>query len=136
MIMEWENLILYSTDICHSVGEEMAGYSHAPGCYLSKFRSSLEAGKKQLRIWLQYVCDVAKVLLYSSLSGPLVFLWSPNDDSNLLNKRVQRNLVFNLPSGREVRLTKVACSQRILRMELRWLVMSSNKPRSVKLQYR
>ena len=114
----------------------MAAYSHAPGCYLSNFRSSLEASKKQLRIWLQYVCDVAKVLLYSSFDVPFVFLWSPNDDSNLLNKRVQRNLVFNLPSGREVRLTKVACSQRILRMELRWLVMSSNKPRSVKLQYR
>ena len=134
--MERENLKSYLAGISHSADSVMAGSSHTPGCYLSKFRSSLEAGKKQLRIWLQYVCDVAKVLLYSSLSGPLVFLWSPNDDSNLLNKRVQRNFVFNLPSGREVRLTKVACSQRILRMELRWLVMSSNKPRSVKLQYR
>ena len=134
--MAQENLELYFVGIRHSVGKEMAGSRHTLTSCLSKFRSSLEAGKKQLRIWLQYVCDVAKVLLYSSLSGPLVFLWSPNDDSNLLNKRVQRNLVFKLPSGREVRLTKVACSQRILRMELRWLVMSSNKPRSVKLQYR
>ncbi len=134
--MERESLKSLLTGISHSVASVMVGFSHTLPCCLSKPRSSLEAGKKQLRIWLQYVCDVAKVLLYSSLSGPLVFLWSPNDDSNLLNKRVQRNLVFNLPSGREVRLTKVACSQRILRMELRWLVMSSNKPRSVKLQYR
>ena len=29
-----------------------------PACSLSKLRSSLEVGKKMLRVWLQYVCSV------------------------------------------------------------------------------
>ena len=134
--MTKERLKSYLTGISHTVSKEMSGSSHTLSCYLSKLRSSIKAGKKQPRVWLQYACGVTEVLLYSSLSGPLVFFWPPSDDSNYLNMRSQRKLVSNLPSEREVRLTKVACSQRILRMELRWLVMSSNKPRSVKLQYR
>ena len=57
------------------VGREMAGYSHTPFSCLSKLRSSIEAGRKQLRVWLQYVNRVAEVLLYSSFDAPLVLLW-------------------------------------------------------------
>lgn len=63
--------------------KEMTGSSHTITSCLSKLRSCLKAGKKQLRVWLQYVCDVAKVLLYSSFSGPLVLLWSPHGDSEM-----------------------------------------------------
>lgn len=57
------------------VGKEMARCSHTPACCLSKLRSSLEAGKKQLRVWLQYANRVAEVLLYSSFGVPLAVLW-------------------------------------------------------------
>lgn len=57
----------------HSVDKEMAGFSHTLTCCLSKLRSSLEAGKRQLRVWLQYACSVVEVLLYSSFGGPLVY---------------------------------------------------------------
>lgn len=61
----------------------MAGSSHTPACCLSKLRSSLEAGKKQLRVWLQYVCGVTEVLLYPSYGTPLVLLLSPYGDSEM-----------------------------------------------------
>lgn len=65
-----------SSGISHNVASEMASSIHTPACCLSKPRSSLGAGKKQPRVWLDYVCCVAKMLLYSSLVFPLVFLWS------------------------------------------------------------
>ena len=43
--------------------KEMAGSSHTPASCLSKLRSSLEAGKKQLRVWLQYACGKTEMLL-------------------------------------------------------------------------
>lgn len=45
------------------VDKEMAGSSHTPACCLSKLRSSLGAGKKQPRVWLEYVCSVAMMFL-------------------------------------------------------------------------
>ena len=65
-----------SSGICHNVASEMASSIHTPACCLSKLRSSLEAGKKQLRVWREYFCSVVKMLLYPSLVFPLVFLWS------------------------------------------------------------
>ena len=44
-------------------GKEMAGSSHTLACCLSKLRSSLEAGKKQIRVWLQYVCGVKEDMM-------------------------------------------------------------------------
>jgi hypothetical protein len=40
---------------------------------------SLEAGKKQLGVWLQYACNMAGMPLYFSFV-PLVFLWPPYGD--------------------------------------------------------
>lgn len=51
---------------------------HTLTCCLTKLRSSLEAGKKQLRVWLEYVCSVAKMLFYPSFR---VLLLSPYDSS-------------------------------------------------------
>ena len=72
--MERENLKSYLTGISHSVASDMAGSSHTLGLLMSKLRSSLEAGKKQPRVWIEYVCSVAKMILYSSFGAPLVFL--------------------------------------------------------------
>ena len=49
--------------LCSSFGavKEMASSSHTLPCCVSKLRSSLEAGKKQLRVWLQYVSDVVRI---------------------------------------------------------------------------
>lgn len=87
--MAQENLESYLTGISHSVGREMAGYSHTLPCCLSKLRSSLEAGKKQHRIWLQY----AYVRWRRSFTPPLVLLLSPYGDSVLMttNFRMQTN---------------------------------------------
>lgn len=63
----------------HSVAKEMAGSNHTP----AKLRSSLEAGKKQLRVWLQYICSVTEMFLYSSFNVPLVLLWFPYGDSEM-----------------------------------------------------
>lgn len=82
--MERVNLISYLTGISHSVGKGMAGISHAPACCVSKHRSSLEAGKKQLRVWLVYACGVTEVLLYPSFRVPLVFLLPPYDSSEMV----------------------------------------------------
>jgi len=68
------NLKSYLTSISHSAGTEMAGSNHTLSCCLSKPRNSLEAGKKQPRVWLQYACSVTEMLLYSSYGAPLVFL--------------------------------------------------------------
>lgn len=76
--MAHKDLKSYQTGISHSVDKEMAGFSHTLTCCLSKLRSSLEAGKRQLRVWLQYACSVVEALLYSSFGAPLVFFWSFN----------------------------------------------------------
>ena len=50
--------------------------SHTLALLMSKPRSSLKAGKKQLRVWLQYACSVTEVLLYPSFGAPLGLHWS------------------------------------------------------------
>lgn len=75
----------YLTGISHSVASVMAGSIHTLLCCMSKPRSSLEAGKKQPRVWLQYGCSVTEMFLDGpsgraerlnpSFSAPLVFLW-------------------------------------------------------------
>ena len=89
------------------IGNETVGTSHTPAFCLSKLRSSLEAGKKQLRVWLQYSCGVTEMLHYSSFrvsfiptfltlgranafilhslnrKVPLVLLWYPYGDSEM-----------------------------------------------------
>ena len=57
--------------------KEMAGSIHTLGLLMSKLRSSLEAGKEQSRVWIEYACSVTKMILYSSFGAPLVFLGSP-----------------------------------------------------------
>lgn len=66
----------YILGISQGVVKEMSGSSHTPACCLSKLRSSLEAGKKQPRVWLQYVSGVKEMLLCSSFRVPLFLLWS------------------------------------------------------------
>jgi hypothetical protein len=90
------------------IGKEMAGSIHTLTCCLSKLRSSLEAGKKQLIVWLQYVCGVTEMFLdepsgraerlYPSFGAPLVFLWSPHGDSEMA-----RNGFLDEPSGKAER---------------------------------
>lgn len=99
--MTKENLESYLTVISHAIASVMAGSSHTPGCYLSKPRSSLEAGKKQLRVGQQYGCSVAEVPLCLFFCAPLDIFWWPFDDSNLSNKLVQGNFVLNFPSRRK-----------------------------------
>ena len=68
--------------------KEIAGSGHTLTCCLSKLRSSLEAGKKQLRVWLQYVCNVAEVL-FDRPSNRADYLWCPErlfHDSNKRNR--------------------------------------------------
>lgn len=76
-----EKMTKFIAYLRQGVGREMARCSYTLTCCLSKLRSSLEAGKKLLRVWLQYVNRVAKVPLYSSFEAPLVLLWSPYSDS-------------------------------------------------------
>ena len=95
---------LYLANGSHSAVSQMRDSNHY--C-LSKTRSSLEADKKQLRVWLQYAYSVADVLLHPSFGAPLVldfirpflrsaeqihllcarltewFLWSPHGDSEM-----------------------------------------------------
>lgn len=73
--MTQKDLKSYLTGISHSADKEMAVSIYTLPCCLNKARSSLEAGKKQPRVWLQYVCGVSEMLLYSSFEAPLVFLW-------------------------------------------------------------
>ena len=57
------------TDVYTSFGsaKEMTDFSHTLACCLSKLRSSLEAGMKQLRVWLQYRWSMVEGLHYSDL---------------------------------------------------------------------
>ena len=63
--------------ISYTVDSDMAGNRHTLPCCLSKPRSSLEAGRKQPRVWLEHVCSQIEMLLYSSFGVTIVFLWSP-----------------------------------------------------------
>lgn len=71
--------------------KEMAGFSHTPACCMSKLRSSLEAGKKQPIVWLQYVCSVAGVLLNPSFDSPLVLLWSLYGESVMIWRKFEED---------------------------------------------
>ena len=83
----------YILGISQVVVKEMAGSSHTPASCLSKPRSRQEAGKKQLRVLLRYVCGVTEMFLdepsgraerlYPSFGAPLVFPWSPIGDSEM-----------------------------------------------------
>ena len=64
----------YILSVNQDVVKEMTGSSHTLGLLTSKLRSSLEAGKKQPRVWLEYICSVLEVLLYPSFGAPLVLL--------------------------------------------------------------
>jgi hypothetical protein len=66
--------------------KEMAGSSHTLACCLSKLRSSLQAGKKQPRVWLQYVCNVAEVL-FDRRSNRVERIWCSERQFHDSNKR-------------------------------------------------
>ena len=85
--------VSHFSDISHSVASEMAGSSHTPACCLSKLRSSLEAGKKQFRVWLEYVCSVAKMLFYPPFR---VLLLSPYDSSKKIRSGFEEGSKFML----------------------------------------
>ena len=74
--MAQENLKSYLTGISHSVASMLAASSHTIALLMSKPRSSLEAGRKQPRVWLEYVCSMANVLFYPSFGTPLGLHWS------------------------------------------------------------
>jgi len=75
-IMETKmRVVSYISGISYSVASPMTGFRHTHTCCLSKPRSCLEAGKKQLRVWLQYVYCLIEVLLYSSFTVSFVALW-------------------------------------------------------------
>lgn len=87
--MAQENLKSYLTGISHSVASMLAASSHTLCLLMSKHRSSLEAGKKQPRVWLEYACSVTEVLLYPSFRVPLVLLLSPYGDSEMVRNRFE-----------------------------------------------
>lgn len=97
--MERVNLISYLTGIRLIVGKEMASYCHTLPLLMSKSGSSLKAGKKLPRVWLEYVFSVAKMfldepsgrgeLLYPSFGNPLVFLLPPYDSSKMVRNRFE-----------------------------------------------
>ena len=78
--MERESMKSLLTGISHSVASEMAVYSHTLALLMSKPRSSLEAGKKQPIVWLEYGCSMAEVTLYLSFGGLLMYLWTTSDE--------------------------------------------------------
>ena len=73
----------YISGVNQDVVKEMAGSIHTIGLLTSKLKSSLEEGKKQSRVWIEYVCSVTKMLLYPSFRVPLVLLLSPYGDSEM-----------------------------------------------------
>ena len=72
--------------------------THTLSILMKQLRSSLEAGKKQPRVWLDYVCCVAKMLLSPSFGAPLMFLCSPYDSSKMV-----RSEFLDEPSGKAER---------------------------------
>ena len=81
--------VSYIIGISYSVTSEMAGSSHTPTCCLIKLRSNLEAGMKQLRVWLECAYSMAEVLHYPSLSVPLMLLLSPFGDSKMIRSEYE-----------------------------------------------
>lgn len=75
-----DNYLAYHSQ---GVGKAMADSSHTLTSSLSMLRSSLDAGKKQPRVWQQYVCGVTETLLYPSFGAPLLLLCSPYGDSKM-----------------------------------------------------
>ena len=71
-------------------GKELVSSSLTLALLMSKLRSSLEAGKKQPRVWIEYVCSVAKMILYSSFGAPSVFLYSLYGGSEWVLGRAKR----------------------------------------------
>lgn len=70
--MDQKDLKSYLTGISHSVASVMAGSRHTLSCYLSKPRSSLEAGMRQSRVWLERVCCfVLPIVSVSKYACPL-----------------------------------------------------------------
>ena len=84
--MAQENLKSYLTGISHSVASMLAASSHTLALHMSKLRSSLEAGKEEPRVWLEYACSVTEVLLYPSYCAPIVFLRSTCSDSEIIKQ--------------------------------------------------
>lgn len=85
---QFDNIIPYILCISQGVVKEMAGSSHTLACCLSKLRSSLQAGKKQPRVWLQYGCSVAEVL-FDRRSNRVERIWCSErlfHDSNKRNR--------------------------------------------------
>ena len=72
-----------------SSGKEMTGSMYTLTCCLSKLESNPEAVKKQLRVGLECVCSVTKMLLSPSFGAPIVFLWSPYDSSNMVRSEFE-----------------------------------------------
>ena len=94
----WPSLDVPFPILGYSFGaKEMAGTSHTLSC-LSKLRSSLEAGKKQPRVWLQYAWRGAEVLLYSFFGTPLVLLGSPRGDSEMAGHSGQNVTILSWKS--------------------------------------
>lgn len=104
--MAQEHLKSYLIGISRSIAPVMLGCCHTLASSLSKPRSSLEAGKKQPRVWLEYISDVAKMLLYPSFGALIVLLWFLSCDTIFPNERVQRKQVSIFLSEREVLSTK------------------------------
>lgn len=76
----------YILGVNQDVVKEMAAYIHTIGLLTSKLRSSLEAGRKLPRVWLEYVCSVTEVLLYPSFGALLVYLWTACSDSEIIKQ--------------------------------------------------
>jgi hypothetical protein len=106
----------YILGISQGVVKEMAGYSHTPACCLSKLRSSIEAGKKQFRVWLEYVCSVAKMLLdepsgraerlYLYFCAPLAFLWSLYNSSEWIRSGFEKGSKIQDKSMAYIKFTR------------------------------
>lgn len=81
--------VFYITGISHIVALILAAYSHTLGLLTSKLMSSLEAGKEQPRVWIEYVCSVAKMILYPSFDAPLELLLSLYGDSEMVRSEFE-----------------------------------------------
>lgn len=86
----------YISGISHSVALILAAYSHTLGLLTSKLRSSLEAGKEQPRVWIEYDCSVAKMILYPSFDAPLELLLSLYGDSEMVRSGFEEGLKIHV----------------------------------------
>ena len=89
---------------------------HTLTCCLSKLRSSLEAGKKLLRVWLKYGGIVAKMLLdepsgraerfYLYFCAPLAFLWSLYNSSEWIRSGFEKGSKIQDKSMAYIKFTR------------------------------